>query len=221
MSAAVAVVHVVDDDESFRTAVSRLLKAAGFQTKLYRSAGEFLLDPPAEGPGCVLLDLRMPGPNGLALQESIAKRGDGLPVVFLTGHGDIRQSVRAMRQGAVDFLTKPVQRKDLLAAIEEALKRQSTGMEVAERRREAARRHERLTAREREVLELVVAGRLNKQIAAALGLSERTVKAHRAQIMEKMGVGSIAELVQVAGLLHQRSAAPHRTSPPDPSKPAD
>ena len=130
MSAAVAVVHVVDDDESFRTAVSRLLKAAGFQTKLYRSAGEFLLDPPAEGPGCVLLDLRMPGPNGLALQESIAKRGDGLPVVFLTGHGDIRQSVRAMRQGAVDFLTKPVQRKDLLAAIEEALKRQSTGMEM-------------------------------------------------------------------------------------------
>ena len=205
MSGARPMVHVVDDDDSFRTAVSRLLKAAGYETRQHRSAGEFLLDPPADGPGCVLLDVNMPGPSGLELQEAISRRGDGLPVIFLTGHGDVRQSVRAMRQGAVDFLEKPVQRKELLGAIEQALRRQNaTGADVA-RRRDAARRFETLTAREREVYELVVAGRLNKQIGAALGVAERTVKAHRAQVMEKMEVDSVAELVHVDGLLHRRS----------------
>ena len=210
MTAGTAVIHVVDDDDSFRTAVSRLLKAAGYATKPYRSAGDFLLDPPAEGPGCVLLDVRMPGPSGLELQESIAKRGDALPVVFLTGHGDIRQSVHAMRRGAVDFLTKPVQRRELLAAIEAALARQSAEGGGAGRRREAARRFETLTGREREVFERVVVGRLNKQIAAELGISERTVKAHRAQIMEKMEVGSVAALVHVDGLLRRRQASGER-----------
>ena len=188
MSPDSAVVYVVDDDEAFRTAVSRLLKAAGYEAKGYRTAGDFLLDPPIGGPGCILLDLRMPGPNGIELQQAIAKTGHGFPVIFLTGHGNIRQSVLAMRQGAVDFLTKPVRRRDLLAAVEEALERQST---------EGAG----------EVFELVVVGRLNKQIGAMLGISERTVKAHRAQIMEKMQLGSVAELVHAAGLLRRRSVS--------------
>ncbi|HTR02597.1 MAG TPA: response regulator [Thermoanaerobaculia bacterium] len=198
------VIHVVDDDDSFRTALSRLLKAAGYATQQHRSAGEFLLDPPG-APGCVLLDVHMPGPSGLDLQEAIAKRGDGLPVIFLTGHGDVRQSVRAMRGGAVNFLTKPVERQELLAAIEEALARQRAQAADAGRRREAARRYARLTAREREVFALVVSGKINKQIGAALGVSERTVKAHRAQVMEKMEVGSVAELVQADGLMRERS----------------
>jgi FixJ family two-component response regulator len=205
VSARDAVIHVVDDDDSFRTAVSRLLKAAGYETRPHRSAGEFLLDPPSDGPGCILLDLNMPGPSGLDLQEAIGRRGDGLPVIFLTGHGDIRQSVRAMRQGAVDFLTKPVQRKELLAAIEQALRKQNASGADASRRREASKRYDKLTAREREVFALVVAGKLNKQIGAALGITERTVKAHRGEIMEKMEVGSVAELVHLEGLLHRRS----------------
>jgi FixJ family two-component response regulator len=150
MSPRSAVVHVVDDDDAFRTAVSRLLKVAGYETKGYRSAGDFLLDPPVAGPGCILLDLRMPGPSGIELQKAIAKTGLGFPVIFLTGRGDVRQSVLAMRQGAVDFLTKPVQRKELLAAVEEALKRQSTEGANAGRRSEMARRFETLTVRERE-----------------------------------------------------------------------
>jgi len=206
MSAAAPVIHVVDDDDSFRTAISRLLKAAGYETRHHRSAGEFLLDRAPDGPGCVLLDVNMPGPSGLDLQEALSRRGDDRPVIFLTGHGDIRQSVRAMRHGAVDFLEKPVQRKELLAAIEQALRKQSADGEDAARRRDAANRYARLTAREREVLAHVVAGKLNKQIAADLGVVERTVKAHRAQIMEKLGVDSVAELVHLEGLLHRRSA---------------
>ncbi len=191
-----AVVQVIDDDEPFRSAVLRLLRAAGYEVKGYHSAGEFLLEPPAEGPGCVLLDVRLPGPSGLELQEALAKRPDSLPVVFLTGHGDIRQSVQAMRRGAVDFLTMPVRRKELLAAIDEALARQSAGSAAAHRRREVAARFATLTPREREVFAHIVDGRLNKQIAAALGASERTIKAHRSRIMEKMRVASVAELVR-------------------------
>jgi RNA polymerase sigma factor (sigma-70 family) len=210
MKASAAIVHVVDDDDSFRTALCRLVQAAGYEVKSYRSAGDFLLERPEGGPGCVLLDVRMPGPSGLELQEALAKRGETLPVIFLTGHGDIRQSVRAMRHGAVDFLTKPVNRKELLAAIDEALARQSRGAAVDGQRREVATRFAKLSPREREVFELVVAGRLNKQIAAALETSERTVKAHRARIMEKMEVDSVAELVRADGLLRERgrSATP-------------
>ena len=220
MSPRSAVVHVVDDDDAFRTAVSRLLKAAGYETKGYRSAGDFLLDPPVAGPGCILLDLRMPGPSGIELQKAIAKTGLGFPVIFLTGRGDVRQSVLAMRQGAVDFLTKPVQRKELLAAVEEALKRQSTEGADAGRRSEVARRFETLTVREREVFELVVVGRLNKQIGAAMGVSERTVKAHRAQVMDKMQSSSVAELVHAAGLLRRRSVSPLPLAGPEQENPA-
>lgn len=204
MTAAPAAVHVVDDDDSLRTAIARLLKAAGYEVHLYRSAGDFLLETPKDGPGCVLLDVNMPGPSGLDLQEALAKRGDALPIVFLTGHGDIRQSVRAIRHGAVDFLTKPVQKKELLAAIQEALARQSVRADTDRHRREIAARYAKLSPREREVFDLVVAGRLNKQIAAELETSERTIKAHRAKIMDKMQVGSVAELVRADGLLRSR-----------------
>jgi len=204
--AAAPVVHVVDDDDSFRTALARLLRSAGYAVKAYRSAGEFLLDRPGDGPGCLILDVRMPGPSGLELQEALAREELAQPVVFLTGHGGVRESVQAMRRGAVDFLTKPVQRRELLAAVEEALARQRAQAGSAARRREVADRFATLTPREREVLALVVAGRLNKQIAAALGTSERTVKAHRAKIMEKMKIGSVAELVHAESLLHTRGA---------------
>jgi RNA polymerase sigma factor (sigma-70 family) len=206
VSEAAAVVHVVDDDDSFRTALARLLRSAGYAVKAYRSAGDFLLDRPGDGPGCLILDLRMPGPSGLELQEALAREELALPVVFLTGHAEVRESVRAMRHGAVDFLTKPVQRKELLAAVDEALARQSAQAGAATRRREVAGRFATLTPREREVLDLVVAGRMNKQIAAALGRSERTVKAHRARIMEKMQVDSVAELVHAESQLRTRGS---------------
>ena len=199
------VIHVVDDDPSFRTAISRLLRATGYEVRVYGSAGDFLLEPPSDGSGCVLLDVRMPGPSGLELHEAMARRGDTLPVIFLTGHGDIPQSVRAMRQGAVDFLTKPVRRTELIASIRQALERQQAAAETTGRRKAIAERFAKLTPREKEVFELVVAGRLNKQIAALLGTSERTVKAHRARIMEKMQVDSVAGLVQADGWLRPRS----------------
>jgi FixJ family two-component response regulator len=197
-------IHVVDDDDSFRTAISRMLRASGFEVRAYRSAGEFLLEPPPKGRGCLLLDLNMPGPDGLELQEAIARRGDPLPVIFLSAHGDVPKTVRAMRQGAADFLTKPVRREELLAAVRAALNRQKVEESAAGWRRELGRRYALLTPREREVLERVVTGALNKQIAAALGTSERTIKAHRAKIMLKMQVDSLAELVLANAALRQR-----------------
>jgi FixJ family two-component response regulator len=196
----------VDDDDSFRTAISRLLRASGFEVRAYRSAGEFLLEPAPKGPACLLLDIHMPGPDGLELQEAIARRGDSLPVIFLTAHGDVRKTVRAMRQGASDFLTKPVRREELLEAVRAALDRQKEEESTAGWRRELATRYALLTPREREVLERVVAGALNKQIAAALGTSERTIKAHRARIMQKMQVDSLAELVLANAALQRRGA---------------
>lgn len=191
-------IHVVDDDESLRTALLRLLGAAGFEARGYASTGDFLLAPPPDRPGCVLLDLRMPGPSGLDLQAALQRRQIGLPVVFLTAHGDVASTVQAMKSGAVDFLTKPVERETLLDAIGRALEsdaRQRTN------RVETARLESlfaTLTPREREVVELVVTGRLNKQIAQELGIAERTVKLHRAEAMAKLGVGSAAELGRLA-----------------------
>jgi FixJ family two-component response regulator len=205
-----ALVHVVDDDASYRAAVGRQLKAAGYRVREYRSAGEFLLERREEGPACVLLDLSLPGPSGLELQEAMVRRGESVPIIFLTGHGDVRQTVRAMRQGAVDFLTKPVKLKDLLAAVREALGRQSADADAAREGRELAERYARLTAREREVFEHVAAGQLNRQIASRLGITERTIKAHRSRIMEKMEVSSLAGLGQAAARLRHRTGNPAR-----------
>jgi FixJ family two-component response regulator len=173
-------IHVVDDDDSLRTAVIRLLRAAGYEVRGYPSAGAFLLARPAGTPGCVVLDVRMPGPSGLDLQEAFSERDDALPIIFLTGHGDIPMSVRAMKAGAVDFLTKPVQRDALLTAVKNALARDAEARKAREEVGELRSRYESLTASERAVFALVVVGKLNKQIAAELGTAERTVKAHRA-----------------------------------------
>ena len=199
-------IHIVDDDESLRGALQRLLSAAGYRTKTYASAGEFLLEPPGDSPGCLLLDLRLPGPSGLDLQEALARHGIGLPVVFLTGHGDLATGVRAMKAGAVDFLTKPVEREPLFAAVARALELDAAQRAVRGAARELRARFAQLTSREREVFELVVAGRLNKQIASQLGIAERTVKAQRAQVMAKLGAANAAELGRIAAQLHRRVA---------------
>ena len=196
------IVHVVDDDDSVRTAVVRLLQAAGYEARGYASAGEFLLGrSDRNAPGCVVLDVRLPGPSGLDLQEALARLEVPLPIVFLTGHGDIPMSVRAMKAGAVDFLTKPVSREALLAAVRTAVARDADTRAAREGLRGLRDRYESLTPREREVFAGIVAGRLNKQIAAELGTAERTIKAHRAHVMEKMDVASVAELVRIAGQL--------------------
>ncbi len=204
MSAA-PLIHVVDDDESLRTALLRLLDAAGFEARGYASTGDFLLHPPPDRPGCVLLDIRMPGPSGLELQAALQSRGVALPVVFLTGHGDVASSVRAMKAGAVDFLAKPVKRETLLDALKRALARDADQRAARDEEDRLRARFASLTPREREVFDRIVAGRLNKQIADDLGIAERTVKAQRAQVMAKLGVGSAAELGALAERLRRLS----------------
>ena len=192
------IIHVVDDDPSFRTAVTRLLRAAKYEVRGYPSASEFLDSEPGAEPGCILLDLRMPGASGLDLQQSLARMEERLPIIFLTGHGDIPTSVHAMKAGAVDFLTKPVGRDALLSAVKNALDVDAKGRAARAALRALQDRYENLTSREREVLAHVVSGKLNKQIAFDLGAAERTIKAHRACIMDKLQVQSVAELVRLA-----------------------
>jgi FixJ family two-component response regulator len=209
----VPIVHVVDDDDSFRTAVTRLLQAAGYEVRGYASAGDFLISHRGDAAGCLLLDINMPGPSGLDLQAALADREIDLPVVFLTGHGDVPMSVRAMKAGAVDFLAKPVEPEPLLQAVGEAMARDAARRQAGGRRHELQACYDRLTPREREVLAGVIAGKLNKQIAADLGVVERTVKMHRAQVLAKMQVDSVAELVRAAtdlGLRPGSLSAPHR-----------
>jgi len=194
-----ALIHVVDDDASLRESLIDLLRAGGFDAQGYGSTGEFLLEPLPDRPGCLLLDVRLPGPSGLELQRALQSRGFALPIVFLTGHADVPTSVQAMKAGAVDFLEKPVVREKLFEALENALAREA----AARAAREVADRHSArlaaLTAREREVFALVVAGRRSREIADELGISLRTVKAYRAQLMDKLGVHTAAELGRVAG----------------------
>jgi FixJ family two-component response regulator len=191
-------IHVVDDDDSLRTALMRLLRAAGYEVRGYPSAGEFLLARRGNMSGCVLLDVRMPGPSGLDLQVAFGEQDVTLPIIFLTGHGDIPMSVRAMKAGAVDFLTKPVKREVLLNAVKTALVRDAENRAAREKVAALRSLYDNLTSRERAVFALVVAGKPNKQIATELGISERTVKTHRAQMIEKTHVTSLAELVHLA-----------------------
>lgn len=213
MSGERVIVHVVDDDESFRNAVTRLLQIAGYETCSYPSAGDFLIARPRDAQGCLLLDVSMPGPSGLDLQAALFDHGIDLPIVFLTGHGDVSMSVRAIKAGAVDFLTKPVEREPLLRAVREALARGAAAHESGARRRSLQARYDSLTPREREVFARVCRGMLNKQIAAVIGAAERTVKAHRAQVLIKMRAGSVADLVRAASELGLRS-------PSDPDLPS-
>jgi len=191
-------IHVIDDDQSQRVALLRLLGAAGFETRGYGSTGEFLLQPLTDRPGCLLLDMHLPGPSGLELQAALQRQGIRLPVVFLTGYGDVASSVQAMKAGAVDFLCKPIERDALLDAIGRALARDRELRAAALGAADLRSRFAALTPRERDVFVGVVAGKLNKQIAAALGIAERTVKLQRAQMMRKLGAGSAAELGALA-----------------------
>lgn len=192
-------VHVVDDDASFRTAIERRLKLAGYEVATYATAEELLgSDPDDARPGCILLDVRIPGLSGPDLQSRLIAQGSVLPVIFLTGYADTPTTVRAIKAGAEDFLTKPVSSEQLLDAIERALARQNTAR--ARRGKLEAFRTclARLTHRERQVFDLIVRGRINKQVAHELGTTERTVKAHRHEVMEKMQVHSLAELASIA-----------------------
>lgn len=211
------VVHVIDDDEPMREALGRLLASLGFTVREYGSAGEFLLSWPVDAPGCLLLDVRMPGPSGMDLQRALAQRADAPPVVFLTGYGDIAMSVLAIKRGAVDFLTKPIEREALLAAVTAALECDRARREAGRRRQELLHNFATLTARERQVFAQVAVGRLNKQIAASLSTCERTVKAHRAHVMEKLNAHSLAELVHMAVQLETGlvPGAPAITMAPD------
>jgi FixJ family two-component response regulator len=193
-------IHIVDDDDSLRAAMIELLAAAGFRTRGYASTGEFLLESSSDEPGCLLLDVRLPGPSGLDLQAGMQRHGINLPVIFLTGYADVPTSVRAMKAGALDFLEKPVTRDILLQAIHRALEHdvlQRAARDDAHRR---STRLDVLTVREREVFDRVVEGKLNKQIANELGVALRTVKSYRAQLKIKLGVNTAAELGRLAGL---------------------
>jgi two-component system response regulator FixJ len=191
-------IFLVDDDPSFLTSVARLCRASGFVVRAFSSAADFLAQRSPDAPGCVVADLQMPGMNGLELQEALARSDNPLPIVFLTGQGDIPTSVRAMRHGAEDFLTKRAPREELLAAVERALARDVRDRGERTRGRELGARFDTLTPREREVLRHVLQGRLNKQTAADLGVTERSVKRHRTSLMTKLEVESVAELAQLA-----------------------
>ena len=192
-------IHLVDDDEALRTALCRLLRAAGHEVRAYASAADFLIARSGPLRGCLLLDVRMPGGHtGLELHQALVRQGETLPVIFLTGHGDIPMSVKAVKNGAFDFLTKPVLREDLLKAVTAALESEEALWKSGHRRRELAQREATLTPTEREVFRRVVSGQPNKMIAADLGCAERTVKAHRSQVMRKMAATSLPELVSMA-----------------------
>ena len=191
-------VFIVDDDASFLKSVSRLLRAVGYAVETFETARAFLERLPAEMSGCVVADLQMPEINGLKLQQALRNGANPLPVIFLTGHGDIPMTVQAMKAGAVHFLTKPVREDDLMTAIRQALESDRKARADRAEIRKLRERFDLLAPRERQVMRLVVSGRLNKQIAHELGISERTIKLHRGQVMRKMGAESLAELVKQA-----------------------
>jgi FixJ family two-component response regulator len=194
----VQVIHVVDDDEAMRKATTRLLEAAGHQVATYGSARDFLNCADVSMAGCVILDMRLPDQSGLELQAALASQGIRLPVIFMTGYGLIPDTVRAMQGGAVDFLTKPVDAQTLLASVSRAFAQDAASRAERDRQEQLRARYERLTPREREVFLHLISGQLNKQVAADLQIAERTIKLHRANILEKLEVDSMAELARLA-----------------------
>jgi len=200
-----ALVAIVDDDPSVRRGLQRLIRSAGWKVETFASAQEFLARPSAISPSCLVLDLQLPGLSGLDLQQRMADLGLDIPVVFLTGQGNIPASVKAMKAGAIEFLTKPVDEQNLLKAIEEAIERDRRTRQQQTEMHELRRRYESLTAREQEVMQLVISGLLNKQIAGELTITEDTVKFHRGHVMRKMCADSLADLVRMAENLGVRS----------------
>jgi FixJ family two-component response regulator len=196
-----AIVYIVDDDAPMRESLKNLIRSVGLRAELFASAQEFLRSKRPEVPSCLVLDVRLPGVSGLDLQRRTTEAGLEIPVIFITGHGDIPMSVRAMKAGALEFLTKPFRDQDLLDAIQQALERDRQARDQRAAVEELRSRFASLTPREREVMKGVVAGLLNKQIGAELGTSETTVKIHRHQVMEKMGAASLPELVRMADRL--------------------
>ena len=201
-----ATVFVIDDDHSMRGSLEDLVGSVGLQVRAFASPQDFLQSPLSEGPGCLVLDVRLPGMSGLTFQKELAKLGVALPVIFITGHGDIPMSVRAMKAGAVEFLSKPFHDQDLLDAIHAAIERDRKRHREAVRVAELRERFATLSERERQIMALVVIGRPNKQIAGELGLSEMTVKVHRGQVMRKMHARSLPELVRMADRLGESTA---------------
>jgi len=205
MSKPESIVYVVDDDESVREAIQSLIRSVGLHVEAFASAQDFLRSKRPDVPGCLVLDIRLPGFSGLQLQRKLADADIKIPIVFMTGHGDIPMTVKAMKAGAVEFLTKPFRDQDLLDAIQQAIETDRSARRERSLTDDLRERYESLTPREREVTRLVVSGLLNKQIAGELGTSEVTVKTQRGQVMQKMGAGSLADLVRMAERLGVRT----------------